>query len=393
MTYTSIYADGVLMKRVGVVSLVGALFAGALLASAGAAGAMLSPIPVRTSTADEYAPVAEGQWFAWTQADHAHPNRANVYVRMGSGTRVKVNPRGTSGATGGIEGGTLVYKQYKPGFTGDIRKFNLLTHRRSNFPAKVSTKWDEYHPTISGNWLLFTRYVGSTRTTKVLLYNTHNRVLRTVGSESGRHRYVYSGQVNGDFVAWGRVLSGGQDVFLYQISTRTNTKIPRVDFAQYNPGVAFDGTIYYTKSGNGCGAAASLVRRPVDGPATVLYDYVAKFDVGFGYVDERADGSLHWFYGRFNCLNSRWDIYKVVDSYTLTVTKQGVGTGTVTSDPVGIDCGATCSATFPGGMTVTLTEVPDSGSTFGGWSDSSCGTNPTCEVTIEADTFISANFN
>ena len=33
----------------------------------------------------------------------------------------------------------------------------------------------------------------------------------------------------------------------------------------------------------------------------------------------------------------------------------GTGGGTVTSAPAGIDCGSTCSATFPAGTMVTLT--------------------------------------
>ena len=49
---------------------------------------------------------------------------------------------------------------------------------------------------------------------------------------------------------------------------------------------------------------------------------------------------------------------------TLTVTPAGAGTGTVTSAPAGINCGATCSAAFPGGTSVTLTATPAAGSTF-----------------------------
>ncbi|MGE5281965.1 MAG: InlB B-repeat-containing protein [Chloroflexota bacterium] len=42
----------------------------------------------------------------------------------------------------------------------------------------------------------------------------------------------------------------------------------------------------------------------------------------------------------------------------LTVTKAGSGTGTVTSSPAGIECGATCSAGFVKGSTVVLTGTP-----------------------------------
>jgi Divergent InlB B-repeat domain len=41
----------------------------------------------------------------------------------------------------------------------------------------------------------------------------------------------------------------------------------------------------------------------------------------------------------------------------LTISKGGTGTGTVTSSPAGIECGATCSVNFVHGTTVTLTGV------------------------------------
>ncbi|MDY7093589.1 MAG: Ig-like domain-containing protein [Acidobacteriota bacterium] len=76
----------------------------------------------------------------------------------------------------------------------------------------------------------------------------------------------------------------------------------------------------------------------------------------------------------------------------LTVSKTGLGTGTVTSSPAGIDCGATCSATFPGGTgSVTLTATPDAGSVFGGFSgDADCADGV---VTPDVDKSCFARFN
>jgi subtilisin family serine protease len=55
------------------------------------------------------------------------------------------------------------------------------------------------------------------------------------------------------------------------------------------------------------------------------------------------------------------------------LTVAGLGSGTVTSNPPGIDCGSTCSAQFPAGQVVTLSAVAAAGWTFDGWSgDADC---------------------
>jgi len=62
----------------------------------------------------------------------------------------------------------------------------------------------------------------------------------------------------------------------------------------------------------------------------------------------------------------------------ILVTKNGSGSGTVTSDAPGdnataINCGTVCSGLFKA-VTVMLTAVPDNGSTFDGWSGACTGT-------------------
>jgi hypothetical protein len=62
----------------------------------------------------------------------------------------------------------------------------------------------------------------------------------------------------------------------------------------------------------------------------------------------------------------------------LTIQKEGLGSGRVTSSPVGIDCGADCFEVYPEDSDVVLTATPDPGSVFVGWGGSCYGVSSTC---------------
>jgi len=77
---------------------------------------------------------------------------------------------------------------------------------------------------------------------------------------------------------------------------------------------------------------------------------------------------------------------------TLTVGKSGTGTGSVTINPSGINCGSTCSYAFANNTVVTLTASATSPSTFGGWSGAGCSGTGTCQVTMSAAQSVTATF-
>ncbi|MDQ3340397.1 MAG: hypothetical protein M4D80_35005 [Myxococcota bacterium] len=73
-----------------------------------------------------------------------------------------------------------------------------------------------------------------------------------------------------------------------------------------------------------------------------------------------------------------------MQQFALTVTKAGAAaaTATVSSTPAGINCGATCTASYVTGTSVTLTAT---GATTVMWTGiSGCTTGPTCVVTMDA---------
>ncbi|MDX2003896.1 MAG: hypothetical protein SFU83_01345 [Meiothermus sp.] len=80
-------------------------------------------------------------------------------------------------------------------------------------------------------------------------------------------------------------------------------------------------------------------------------------------------------------------------AFNLSLSKGGAGSGSVSSDPQGLSCGATCSQSFTGGTVVTLTATPDPGSSFTGWSGcAGVVGNPTCSVTMDQARTVTANF-
>jgi hypothetical protein len=80
-----------------------------------------------------------------------------------------------------------------------------------------------------------------------------------------------------------------------------------------------------------------------------------------------------------------------VPTQTLSVTKNGTGSGTVTSSPAGISCGAACSAQIEQGKEVALTATAASGSTFAGWGGACAGTG-SCRVTLSTAKNVIATF-
>ena len=81
------------------------------------------------------------------------------------------------------------------------------------------------------------------------------------------------------------------------------------------------------------------------------------------------------------------------DYATLTASVSGSVPGTVTSNPAGINCGATCSADLPLDSVVQLTATPGANSAFVAWTSSACSGPGPCTVVMRAATSVTANFD
>jgi hypothetical protein len=116
--------------------------------------------------------------------------------------------------------------------------------------------------------------------------------------------------------------------------------------------------------------------------------YLSIFDQGDGIYDS----AVFLDNVRFRNLAAGGCVAGTSAGHTLTVSRNGSGTGTVTSSPAGINCGTTCSAFYSEGTTVTLTPTADAGSSFTGWSGACSGTGA-CIVTMDQARSVTATFD
>jgi len=151
------------------------------------------------------------------------------------------------------------------------------------------------------------------------------------------------------------------------------------------------GTVTSSPAGIDCGGtcSASFVK---DSEVTLTGTPGAKtLPPDWTDCDSVEEDKCHVTMGKARSVTVRFDL----SEYQLTVKKAGAGTGTVTSVPADIDCGATCAASFKTSSLVTLTGAPGANTdSVVQWSgcDSVDGAGK-CLVTISADRTVTATFN
>ena len=82
-----------------------------------------------------------------------------------------------------------------------------------------------------------------------------------------------------------------------------------------------------------------------------------------------------------------------LQTFDLTVSKGGSGTGKAISSDNKISCGNTCVASYPYGTIVTLMATPDANQSFTGWIGEGCTGLGACSFTLTSATTVTANFS
>jgi RHS repeat-associated protein len=91
------------------------------------------------------------------------------------------------------------------------------------------------------------------------------------------------------------------------------------------------------------------------------------------------------------------DAYVDIPTVSLQINRSGTGTGSIVATGLSCPGGSTtqampCGASYALNTVVTITAVPDPGSTFAGWGGGCLGTQPSCGVTLAGDRFAFAYF-
>jgi hypothetical protein len=296
-------------KRYLIVAVVGALM-GPLAAPAGA----LTLETVLATKADEWNPAASADYFAWD----VWTGEENVaYAKRFGGKTFQVSADGWGGNVGGISGTKLAYQQYRHGdkSASDIYLFDLAARTRMRVGDPVSTSAWEYDAGISGNLIAFARWYPS-EDRKLFVFDRSTKKITRIASTSGKQRSLWLGQISGNYVAYEIQTATKTDltscnVYRYDIATRDTVKIPNPGpKCQYAPSVDSNGTVYYGRSGFGCGLNVSLQAYPVGGPSQELVGLGDDRDFISSYASEEEDGSVHVYLDVFVC-GKRADIKRV----------------------------------------------------------------------------------
>jgi hypothetical protein len=221
--------------------------------------------------------------------------------------------------------------------------------------------------------------------------------------------------VTGDsYLTWGTPVNAhngsGYDVFVARLDSSGNriwNTFMGSEDDDYGYGIAVEnvGDVYVT------GRSESTWGIPVNAHNGGADAFVARFDSSGNRIWNTFMGSEDDDYGNEIAADGVGNVYVTGTSYApwgtpvnahnggtdafaaklsatvtnLAVNKIGSGTGKVTSNPEGIDCGGDCLEWYLPGEIVTLSATPDSGMVFGGWVASGCGATGDCTVAINSD--------
>jgi hypothetical protein len=309
------------MRRMVLVWVVTASVAAGMFGGSAFAG--VQPSPVEGGSGDQGPGMANSGWTTWTYGPRDRPRHVSALARATGGDPFRMNAAGTLGFSGGLsdDGSEAIYQQIsKRG--SNVFLYDLALREAS--PAPINTdKW-EAHPSVSEGYILFVRESARWR---VILYDRAAETSIVLDDATARCFCIFSGQVSDDYATWTDCGgSTGCQVRYYDIAAETYGKVPNTfDKQQYSPGVSEgSGTIYFIRSGAGCGVNTRIMRwNPVAGgePATLYSQFP-----GIDFQDPLlvfADPGSHddVYFGTLPCDGSSSNLEVLPDADTIVTNR------------------------------------------------------------------------
>lgn len=339
----------------------------------------------------------------------------------------KINSEGNSFVYSTYFGGSN--NDYGYGITVDLSGNVYLTGATysSNFPTKNSIKdkgglWDAFFLKISPE--------GNEVITSTCLGGSDSDYGAGIAVDSKENVYLTGFSSSPDFPTQNPIQEsnkGNHDIFVTKISSENAIVYSTFlggGSSDYSRGIAVDsiGNVYITgetyssdfptqnpiQGSNSGYWDAFVVKINSEGSKIVYSTYLggSNNDYGRGItVDSLGNAYLTGYTSSSNfptalplfAYSNGYDAFiaKIEEGlikYNLTVTKEGTGTGIVTSEDGGIVCGSDCSEVYNAGTVVTLTAIPDTDSTFTGWSGNCEGTEQKIQLKMDSDKKCVATF-
>jgi hypothetical protein len=299
----------------------------ALVMAIGLAGSALADATLQKvlgGAHEQMQPYADDAYLTWT-SNAARARHYDVFAEAVGTTNVfRVNARGTQGFGGNllVEGTavhTVIYQQIDNG-RSDLYFFDLDSRQRTKVPGVNSGRW-EWAPHASDAYVLFDRDAPRNGVwyTTLYLYNRSAQTMRKLGRWKDSNTYVPTGSVGDAWASWTVCTRRTCRVFLYDIANKAVHVVPTANGRpQYSSTVdEGNGTIYFVRSGDRCGAGVTIYRLPV-GNLSSDPTRIARMPKGIdaGYDMSLAPGAVtgtDLLFERWNCAKGQGDIYAARD--------------------------------------------------------------------------------
>jgi hypothetical protein len=282
-----------------------------VLLSGGATAA--TPIKIIDTKADESHPSVADGWEAWSANTQAHRKALHGHVRPTGGSITRIPSKGHveigNIITDGPHAGQVVFRT-DAGGDYNIRFYDLATGEVSKPPSEVNTTKYEEDPSVSGDYLSFTRYARGSWNVWLYRFSTDSLVKVAAGIN-------FHPQVNGDFVAFSHCKSykvgSCKVVYRYKISTERLKKMPdpaKSGRANYYAAVGSDGTMYWVEGGAIKCGAKTKIRRWQAGTLSTLWTAPDGLEIAHLQADTLV-GTSTLAFTRYVCSTTRTGVYGV----------------------------------------------------------------------------------